>query len=97
MKLEKYGLKITAVRCFKVPNRSEDGLVAIMELEFNDNLVLGSVRLLRGEDGELYFRFPSNPHSKRNRAFSYVKDEEARQEILGEMVREYETSCESRN
>ena len=94
--MDKYGLKITHIRCFKVPNKSEDGLVAIMEVEFNDSIVLGSIRLLRGEDKELYFRFPTNPQSKRNRAFSYIKDEESRKELLSELVKEYEM-CDSRN
>lgn len=87
-KLEDYNLRVTDIHCFKVPNKKEDGLVAIMEVEFNDVLVVGSVKLFKSVDGDYYFQFPSNPQSKRKRAFSFLKDEDTRSELLEEFLKE---------
>ena len=87
-KLSDYGLKVTDIRCYKVPNEKDEGLVAIMEVEFNDVLVVGSVKLYRSVDGNFYFQFPSNPQSKRKRAFSFLKDENTRDELLEEFIKE---------
>ena len=94
---EKYGLKVTDVHVFIVDKKgnNESGILAIAEVEFNNVLMVGSLRLFKSIDGLYYFNFPRNPQSKRNRSYSFIKDEAAREEVLAEIVSEY--SRELRN
>ena len=89
---DKYGLNITDVHVFIVDKKGNNnsGIMAIAEVEFNNVLMVGSLRLFKSIDGLFYFNFPRNPQSKRNRSYSFIKDENARGEVLAEIVKEYE-------
>jgi len=89
--LETNGLKVTDVHVFIVDKKNSDsGILAIAEVEFNNILMVGSLRLFKSREGELYFNFPRNPQSKRGRSYSFLKDDKARAEVLAEIVKEYE-------
>lgn len=95
--LETHGLKVTDVHIFIVDKKNDkSGILAIAEVEFNDILMVGSLRLFKSVDGEYYFNFPRNPQSKRGRSYSFLKDDKARAEVLAEIVKEYEQAVKDR-
>lgn len=95
--LELHGLKITDVHVFIVDKKGNDsGILAIAEVEFNDILMVGSLRLFKSAEGGCYFNFPRNPQSKRGRSYSFLKDDKAREEVLAEIKTEYERVMKER-
>ena len=95
--LETRGLKVTDVHVFIVDKKNSDsGILAIAEVEFNDILMVGSLRLFKSIDGTYYFNFPRNPQSKRGRSYSFIKDDKARAEVLAEITKEYERVVKER-
>lgn len=92
--LADFGLKITDVRCWKVSAKKKFGVVGIAEVELNGGLNICSLRLYRMEDGEFRLQFPPNPQSRRGRAFSWVKTERARKELLDAVKHKWDETDE---